>query len=173
MHHEAYEGFRTMLAASLVPRHELKYGLDVGGRNVNGSVREQLPHVMWAGVDIVDGPDVDIVADASSDDWDIHAAYDIVIATELFEHTPNWRAIIKNMAKGLTPGKAELFIATCASVNRRAHGASGELWPPPGEWYQNVTKNELEDELVKHFKVVEVTWNPNPGDLYAFARDLR
>jgi hypothetical protein len=173
MHQEAYEGFAYMLSASLVPRMELVYGLDVGGRNVNGSVRELLPGVQWAGMDIADGPDVDIVGDASRDDWDFSQIYDIVIATELFEHTPNWRAIIKNMASWLDPAGPQLFIATCASVNRRAHGASGEMWPPEGEWYQNVTKDELESELIKHFKVVEVVWNPSPGDLYAFGRDLR
>lgn len=173
MHHEAYEGFRTMLGASLVPHMELVYGLDVGGRNVNGSVRELLPGVQWTGMDIAEGPDVDIVADASADDLLIDFTYDIVIATELFEHTPNWRKIVANMAKWLDTAGPQLFITTCASTNRRPHGASGEMWPPEGEWYQNVTKDELENELIKHFKVVEVIWNPNPGDLYAFARDLR
>jgi predicted SAM-dependent methyltransferase len=88
MHHEAYEGFRTMLTASLVPAEELRYGLDVGGRNVNGSVREQLPGVEWKGMDIVSGPDVDIVMDASCDDWISMPVFDIIIATELFEHIP-------------------------------------------------------------------------------------
>lgn len=173
MHHEAYHGFASMLTKSLVPVGELRYGLDVGGRNVNGSVRIQLPGVEWKGMDIVAGPDVDIVFDASSDDWTLMPAFDVVIATELFEHTPNWRKIIANMAKWLDREGSQLFIATCASTGRQMHGASGEPLPPPGEWYQNVTKDEMISELVKHFDTVHVEYNPMPGDIYMFARGLK
>lgn len=173
MHHEAYEGFRGMLYLSLVPVEELRYGLDVGGRNVNGSVREQLPNVEWKGMDIVAGPGVDIVLDASSDDWTIMPAFDIIIATELFEHTPNWRKIIKNMARWLDPEGSQLLVATCASTNRQRHGASGEPLPPPGEWYQNVTAEELRSELDKYFLKWDVAFNPMPGDCYMYARGLK
>lgn len=174
MHHEAYHGFARMLALSNTLVGQFKYGLDVGGRNVNGSVRGLLPQVTWTGLDIVAGPDVDIVVDASSSsDWEIEPLYDVVIATELFEHTPVWRVIIKNMAASLKCGRPELFIATCASVGRQMHGASGEPLPPPGEWYQNVTKDEMISELVKHFDTVHVEYNPMPGDIYMFARGLK
>jgi hypothetical protein len=174
MHLEAYNGFQKMLNMSLVPRMDLIYGLDVGGRNVNGSVRDQLPGVLWTGLDIVAGPDVNIVVDASSTtEWDIEPLYDIVIATELFEHTSVWRDIIKNMMYSLRFNGKQLFIATCASTGRQRHGASGEPLPPPGEWYQNVTKDELEDELSKWFTTYHVEYNPMPGDCYMYAKGLK
>jgi hypothetical protein len=52
-----------------VARHADTFGkvLEFGSRNINGSVRPLFPYASeFVGVDLVDGPDVDVVGDAAS-----------------------------------------------------------------------------------------------------------
>lgn len=171
VHPEAYAGFRDMLKIAtdihkFDPNGEW-VGLDVGGRNVNGSVRAELPNTKWHGLDIRPGPDVDFVGDASA--WVSEYKYDVVIATELFEHAERWREIIQTMYESLDPNGPGIFISTCASTGRPPHGASGEWGVPIGEWYGNVAPGDLQDELQRYFEVVHVRYQQNPGDAYAVA----
>jgi hypothetical protein len=171
MHIEAYEGFARMLAQTRLSATTAYLGLDVGGADVNGSVRAQLPFVEWIGLDIEAAPGVEIVADAAT--WRTSGdGYDIVIATELFEHAEEWRKIIATMADALHPGGPQLLIATCASTGRGPHGARGEWGVPAGQYYGNVAPEDLRVELEKYFKEVHVEYNPNPGDAYMWARGL-
>jgi hypothetical protein len=156
-----------MLQKAPIDRLGKWQGLDFGGRNVNGSVRVELPNTKWMGIDIRPGPDVDIVADAAY--WLPSRGHDIVIATELFEHTQLWREIIGTMHLALSSDGPGVFIATCASTNRGPHGASGEGVVPDGEWYGNVDPDELKGELDKYFEAVHVEYAYPPGDAYAVA----
>ena len=45
-------------------------GLDIGGRDVNGTARDWFANTYWRGLDIRPGPGVDIVADATT--WQAH-----------------------------------------------------------------------------------------------------
>lgn len=188
MHHEAYEGFARMLAASgfRTPMFTVNLGLDVGGADVNGSVRAQLPKIDWIGLDIEPAPGVDIVADAAT--WRLAGdepvitkwvggvpvdGFEIVIATELFEHTASWREIIETMARALRKGGPETLIATCASTGRPPHGARGEWGVPADQFYGNVDPGDLRTELEKYFTTVHVEYNPNPGDAYMWARGVK
>lgn len=148
--------------------------LDVGGADVNGSVREQFSNANFTGLDIEPAPGVEIVADAAS--YRLcsgHPGYEVVIATELFEHAERWREIIATMSCCLDRNGPQLLIATCASDGRPPHGARGEWGVPEGQFYGNVSPHELREELEKHFKQVHVEYNPNPGDAYAYAKGLR
>lgn len=183
MHHEAYEGFKRMLAASgwhddTNPIHGVDpgtiLGLDVGGADVNGSVRDQLPEVTWIGLDVAPAPGVQIVADAAT--WrrpDKHPGFDVVSATEVFEHAERWPEIIQTMALALREDGPQILIATCASTGRAPHGARGEYGVPAGEYYGNVPPDALEDVLDKFFINYHVEYNPNPGDAYMWARGVR
>lgn len=173
MHQEAYDGFARMLAlAGIDPNEELRI-LDVGGADVNGSVRAQLPNATFIGLDIAPAPGVQIVADAADPaTWRNMELFDIVIATELFEHTEAWPAIIEHMSLALSTFGHQLLIATCASTGRAPHGARGEYGVPVGEYYGNVAPEGLRLELSRWFQQVHVEYNPNPGDAYMWARGL-
>lgn len=174
MHAEAYNGFARMLALSGIDPDRPWRALDVGGADVNGSVRVQLPAADWTGLDIEPAPGVQIVANAAT--WrlpDGDPGYDIVIATELFEHTSQWREIIATMASVLDPEGPQLLIATCASDGRPPHGARGEWGVPEGQFYGNVPPDKLRGELEFWFREVDVEYNPNPGDAYMRARGVR
>ena len=115
--------------------------LDLGGRDVNGSPRRLFPNAaVYHCLDILPGPGVDIVADAGS--WEPDDAYDVVVSTECFEHTENWRDIVRTAFKALKPGGS--FIATMAGPGRPEHSAiDGALRLLPGEFYGNVDPADL------------------------------
>jgi len=174
MHQEAYEGFGRMLAMTGIDRMEELDILDVGGADVNGSVRDYFPNAHFSGLDIEPAPGVDYVFDAAeSDQWAHIGVYDVVIATELFEHAERWADIIANMSGCLSEMGHQLLIATCASNGRPPHGARGEWGVPAGQFYGNVGPEALRQHLEFWFHEVHVEYNPNPGDAYMWARGVR
>lgn len=171
MHTEAYDGFARMREMSGIDPNLMWFGLDVGGADVNGSVRAQFPLTAWTGLDIAPAPGVDIVGNAAT--LPAFPRFDLVIATELFEHTAEWPQIIQQMSRWLQPGGPELFIATCASTGRPPHGARGEWGVPEGQYYGNVTPEALAEELKKYFIKYHVEYNLIPGDAYMWAQGVR
>lgn len=174
MHDEARAGFAKMLEQSGLDPFIDWYVLDVGGANVNGTVHEQLPNAKWIVLDIEDAPNVNIIADAATwpaKAWDF--GFDVVTATELFEHAQRWADIIATMADALRENGPQILIATCASTGRSPHGARGESGVPAGQHYGNVSPEDAERVLREHFKLVHVEYNPNPGDIYMWAQGVR
>jgi len=132
--------------------------LDIGGRDVTGdwggSPRDLFPNAtIYHVLDITDGPDVDIVADAAT--WQPNGRrYDVVVSAECFEHTPAWPAICRKALEALKPGGR--FIATMAGPGRRPHGALGDVDPGLGEHYANIRPRRLRDVLEQAGKAVVV-----------------
>lgn len=114
--------------------------LDLGGRDVNGTPRHLFRRAAeYVSVDLRPGPCVDIVADAA--DLDLDQPFDVVVSTELLEHTPRAGEIVATAARHLVVGGT--FLATMAGPGRAPHGASGEIRLPEGEFYENVTPEAL------------------------------
>ena len=134
MHVQAYDGFARMLELSGLDAFRAWRILDVGGADVNGSVRDLMPYAAWVGLDIEPGPGVDIVADAAEWESWLGEGFEVVTATELFEHAERWRHIIKTMALALSDHGPQTLIATCASTGRPPHGARGEDGVPEGQY---------------------------------------
>jgi 2-polyprenyl-3-methyl-5-hydroxy-6-metoxy-1,4-benzoquinol methylase len=103
------------------------------------------------GIDVQEGPGVDLVADASMYKSDVQ--YDVIVCAEVFEHTAVWPKIIKNSHSLLVPGG--MFIATMAGEGRAPHSAIDENPIRSWEYYKNVTKLDLEKRLTifSDFKV--------------------
>ncbi len=143
--------------------------LDLGGRNVNGSPRHLFPAAtVYRCLDIVAGAGVDIVADAGT--WTPDAEYDVVLSTECFEHTENWRDVIATAFAALRPGGR--FICTAAGPGRPLHsGITGEFWVQlPGEFYGNVRPDHLDAALrAVGFESVTVQQSLAPCDVRAVA----
>lgn len=109
---------------------ENKYILEVGSRNINGSVR---PYIMslnpktYIGIDIVGGQDVDIVMNADRI-LEIFGekSVDVVITTEMMEHVQNWRTVIFNMKNVL---KLEgILLVTTRSKGFHKHDFPHDYW---------------------------------------------
>jgi SAM-dependent methyltransferase len=146
--------------------------LDIGGRDVGGdwggSPRGHFPNAsVYHVLDIADGPDVDIVADAST--WQPNGRrYDVVISAECFEHTDAWPAICRTAYAACKPDG--LFIATMAGPGRRPHGALGAHDLERGEHYANIRPERLRAVLEQAgFIDVVVDQQNDPADVRAVA----
>jgi SAM-dependent methyltransferase len=143
MHEAVIEYVSREIAARDLNRDKYTV-LDLGGRDINGTTRQLFNNVAsYVSVDIADGLGVDIVADAA--DLNLDERFDVVVSTELLEHTERADEIVAAAARHLKPGG--VFVATMAGPGRTPHGAAGEPSPNPGEWYCNVSPDELEEWL--------------------------
>lgn len=136
MHPEAFQWVEMH-----APQHRVDV-LEVGSYNVNGEVR-QLFTGHYLGIDLHPGPGVDVAVDAA--EFDPPRLFDVVVSTEVLEHTPRWREIVAMCGVALRPGGA--LILTCAGPGRAPHGAHGD--GVGSEWYDNVSAPDLEAETSK------------------------
>jgi SAM-dependent methyltransferase len=104
--------------------------LEVGSRDVNGSVRsivERYEPTSYVGVDIEAGPGVDTICDATQLVHSFGAEqFDAVISTELLEHVHDWRTVIDQMKDVLRPGGVVLI--TTRSKGFGLHGFPYDYW---------------------------------------------
>jgi SAM-dependent methyltransferase len=163
MHPEAW----NWLAANIRPELECsRRVLDFGGCDVNGTPRALFsPDIEYVVLDARNGPDVNIVADATR--WlppaRYRSAFDVVLCTEVFEHVEHWRGILYNMWMTLKP--AGICLMTCATHPRAPHSIVGVEPPPAGEWYRNVPLGELLPVMNFLFRNVRYAVHPR-GDIY-------
>jgi SAM-dependent methyltransferase len=158
VHVQAHE-FIARHAATVEPRTVL----EIGSLDVNGSVRPLFPNANYHGLDVVEGPGVDEVADAA--DWRTSTQFDLVISTEVLEHAARWRDVVTNAWGALAPGGSLLM--TCATDPRPPHSAVDGWELRPGEWYANVGPGEVTElarSLCPACWQVEVALDR--GDLY-------
>lgn len=95
--------------------------LEIGSLDINGSIRGFFENCDYMGVDIGPGPKVDLVC--KGEDFPGKAKeFDVVISTEVFEHTEDWDLILLNMLRLMKRDGMLLF--SCASWGREQHGTS-------------------------------------------------
>lgn len=142
--------------------------LDIGGRNINGSVKDLFPNATsYTAMDIREGDGVDVVADAAT--WTPDREYQVVVCTEVFEHTDSWPDICATAFKACAPGGR--FIATMAGPGRPEHSAVDGGWRlHPGEYYGNVDPDRLRSVLEDcGWRDVVVDQQHSPADVRAAA----
>lgn len=125
--------------------------IDIGGRDVNGTVRHLFNAAAYTSVDLFPGPSVDIVADFCDV---VLEPVDVVICCEVAEHTWNWPKIVARAAGTLRPGG--LFIFTAAGPTRTPHSALDGGPVHDGEWYENIGPDVLDEVLAAHFTRHEI-----------------
>lgn len=134
MHRECMEfmsQLRTRDAISII---------EIGSRDVNGTPRGLFPNADYIGLDVRPGPCVDMVVDGGQ--YSPEHTVDMVICTEVLEHTQNWRELIQHAASWLKYGG--ILLVTCAGPGREPHSAvDGEHRLLHGEHYDNVSPEDL------------------------------
>ena len=139
--------------------------LEIGSRNINGTVRDHFPGADYVGVDLIPGPGVDIVADVATLPTPAKL-FDLCLCCEVFEHTDRWPVLLSAAYMAIRPGGR--FIITCAARGRRAHSGidGGEL--RPDEHYSNLRAGELAIEIEEAgFLLDLIEENHHWHDLYA------
>lgn len=172
MSHPAQQGFFSAVAEA---NRELITGsrlIEIGAYAVNGTMRSYFSETAdYVGVDLVDGPGVDLVAFGHEIDHE-DASYDVATSGECFEHDPHWRETFHNMVRLTRPGGLVAF--TCASHGRPEHGTRRTLVDDsPGtqfeglDYYRNLTEADFADlDLSTSFSAHRFWANPTSFDLY-------
>lgn len=148
--------------------------IEIGAYDVNGSIRQFFHNADYVGIDLIDGPGVDLVCEGDKVDHEDNT-YDIAISCECFEHNPNWADTFLNMHRMTKEGGVVLF--TCATTGRDEHGTtrtSPESSPGTQafrwDYYRNLTQEDFEGsiklaELFEHYFFLV---NKASCDLYFF-----
>jgi SAM-dependent methyltransferase len=148
--------------------------LEIGSYSVNGSIREFFKNSTYSGVDLTEGPCVDIICEGDKldhpDDF-----YDIAISCECFEHNPNWAETFQNMWRMTKKGGVVIF--TCATTGRAEHGTTRtSVADSPGtqlmkwDYYRNLTEIDFQEKfnLNELFSSSFFYVNDNSCDLYFY-----
>lgn len=124
--------------------------LEIGSRDVNGSVRALFIDAHYVGLDILAGVGVDVVSQPSLYVASHRKTFDCVVCCETLEHDPEPFETIK-AARAALVDDGGIFILTTANVNRTPHSAidGGEV--REGEHYRNIGCGELRSWLSASF----------------------
>lgn len=150
--------------------------LDIGSLDINGNNRYLFNDCDYLGIDIGEGPNVDLVAVGHEFEGPDNY-YDTIISTECFEHDMHYKKTVKNIIRMLKPGG--LFLFTCATTDRPEHGTrrtdegsapllmSKEEW---GDYYKNLTEDDIKqiDGFNTVFPDGHFSVNNETHDLYFY-----
>lgn len=145
--------------------------LDIGSLDINGNNRYLFEQCDYTGIDIGDGPNVDVVCSGhlfKSDDL-----FDVVISTECFEHDEYWEQTLKNVINNLLKDGG-LFLFSCAAPGRPEHGTkktSPKDSPFTTDYYRNLSEEDIRsvldcDNIFSNYKFK--TRKEFPQDLYFY-----
>ena len=152
--------------------------LEIGSYNVNGTIREFFIGSDYLGIDLTEGPGVDLVSDGHLIDHDDNT-YDITVSCECFEHNPYWLESFCNMYRMTKDGGFVIF--TCATRGRKEHGTqrtSPKSSPGTREvgwdYYQNLEERDFKKNLnlSQLFATHLFLTNKKNRDLYFVGRKL-
>jgi len=157
--------------------------LGIGTFDVCGSEDSFFDNCDYQGLDLGEGPGVDIVCPAQ--DYDApDGSYDVIISCECFEHNPYYKETIINTVRLLKSGG--LFLFTCATTGRSVHGVksledvskekftnwktmpnvSRENWD--NEYYKNLVEEDIREciNIEDNFVEFEFEIEDKHYDLY-------
>jgi len=125
--------------------------LEIGSYFVNGSIRPFFDGADYLGVDLTEGPGVDLVSPGHKLNMP-NASFDLTISCECFEHDPHWLETFMNMIRLTRPGGLVVF--TCATTGRVEHGTtrSGAEQSPGSQsigwdYYRNLTESDFRSKV--------------------------
>lgn len=131
--------------------------LEVGSRNVNGTVRPFLTALGardYLGVDMVPGPGVDRLCDVADLASEFASdSFEVVVTTEMLEHVKDWRTAISNLKRVVAPDG--LLVVTTRSFGFPYHDYPGDYW-----------RYEIDDmrQLFRDFRILTLLPDPEyPG----------
>lgn len=104
--------------------------LEIGSYDVNGSIRsiiESLNPLEYTGIDILEGPGVDLVCSAEKllNCFPVES-FDVVISTEMIEHVKDYKKAISNIKNICTKGG--IILLTTRSYGFPYHPSPTDFW---------------------------------------------
>ena len=145
--------------------------LDVGALDVNGNNRYLFPGCDYIGLDVGEGPNVDVVC-IGHEYAEPDGSFDVVMSTNAFEHDMYFNFTLKNMVRLLRPDG--LMFWTCKTTGCTEHGTARtddsspltcqiEGWK---DYYGNVSKQMAIDAVNPDEFFANYEWGYNrSGDI--------
>ena len=148
-----------------LPEREIagKRVLEVGARDFNGGVRgifESFGPSEYVGVDLQEGPGVDVLCDVSNlAEHFGEESFDVVFNTELIEHVEHWRSGISNLKLVLRP--EGIMVITTRSPGFKYHGFPYDFW--------RYRPEDLE-RIFADFEILELRPDPSAAGVFLKAK---
>jgi SAM-dependent methyltransferase len=155
---------RQFVETALRGRGPWRRVVEVGGRNINGGVRDLIVAGEYLSVDLEPGPAVDVVADCR--EWSPPEPADLVLCLEVLEHADDPAGVVGAAVGYLRPGG--LLVLTCAGPGRGPHSGVDGGTVRDDEHYANIEPPDLGQWL--HDAGVRdsvITYHGGPRDVYA------
>jgi SAM-dependent methyltransferase len=162
-----------IVIATLRGKTETLKVLEIGSYDVNGTIRDIIGACeSYTGVDLVDGPGVDLVGFGHELKF-ASESFDLTLSAECFEHDPHWAKTFLNMIR-LTKSNG-IVAFTCASLGRPEHGTlRSDPSLSPGtqsltlDYYRNLVETDFRNtiELEDFFSNYLFYYNHLSWDLY-------
>jgi hypothetical protein len=143
--------------------------LDIGSLDINGNNRYLFEGGDYIGLDLVPGPNVDVVSIAHM--YKPSALFDVIISTNALEHDLYWRQTLCAMLTFLKP-VGLMFFSVASSWpehgTKRAvpeHSGTSQMGPEWENYYQNLHEMDIAEglDLNKFYRY----------QISTFANDLR
>jgi hypothetical protein len=143
--------------------------IEMGSLNINGTVRDFYDNVTrYVGVDLDEGPGVDLVSEAQNVDFP-DESFDVAVSAECFEHNPYWLETFVNMHR-----LAKSFVLfTCAGDGRPEHGTrrttpANSPFTLDWDYYRNLNEKDFTNslDLSSMFSQYKFSYNAQAQDLY-------
>ena len=175
MAHKEQLSFLTELSKIISSKKKLSKIniLEIGSYEVNGSIRNIFKGTNYLGIDLSNGPGVDLVMNGENI-RKLNKKFDIIISSECFEHAVNWKEIFFAMIDCVEDNG--YIIMTCASTGRIEHGTirsdlfSGTKSSPGtnDNYYKNLNKKDFfrNFDISKVFEKYFFFYNIHSFDLY-------
>ena len=124
--------------------------IEIGSFDVNGSMRQyiqSLKPLEYIGIDIVDGPGVDVICNV---DYSVEMfgeeSFDLIIVNEVLEHVRDWRQAVSNIKRICRRGGKVLI--TTRSRGFPIHNFPSDYWRYEKEDFSNIF-SDLEIEMLE------------------------
>ena len=169
MHHSAYVNAEKFYHKYCEDNIENKKILDIGSYDVNGTMKPIFQKGQYIGLDMEQGPNVDIVGVSHQIPFE-KDEFDIVISSSCFEHDDMFWISYQEMCRVLKPGG---YMYVQAPSNGPYHGWPGDNWRFYIDSWKALEKwgKKLgyDMELVEHY--IDETTPPHPSEGPRFWND--
>jgi SAM-dependent methyltransferase len=169
MHHSAYVNAEKFYHKYCEDNIENKKILDVGSYDVNGTMKPIFQKGQYIGLDMEQGPNVDIVGVSHEVPFE-KDEFDIVISSSCFEHDDMFWISYQEMCRVLKPGG---YMYVQAPSNGPYHGWPGDNWRFYIDSWKALEKwgktLGYEMELIDHY--IDETTPPHPSEGPRFWND--
>lgn len=115
--------------------------IEVGSRNVNGSIKPYIMNIgkpdQYIGIDMLEGESVDIICNAENMVEKFgKESFDIILSTETFEHIKDWKKAVSNVKNICNKGGLILITTVCKGFE--LHEYPGDFWRYESEDLKNI-----------------------------------